>query len=55
MMKGEGAYLVAEESVITMVEYLVTLGKEITQKAQKIAEEDGRKKITGDDVFRATK
>jgi histone H3/H4 len=55
IMRGEGAYLVADDAVDLLVEYLTTYGKEITKKALKIAEEDKRTKLTGDDVYSALK
>ena len=55
MMKEVGAYLVADDAVDLLLEFLISKGGEITKTAIKIAEDDKRKKITGDDVFQAVK
>ena len=54
-MKNQGANLVAEEAVITLVEFLEKYADTLTKKAMKIAEEDKRKKLTADDINAALK
>ncbi|MBN2151552.1 MAG: NFYB/HAP3 family transcription factor subunit [Candidatus Lokiarchaeota archaeon] len=55
LMKNQGANLVAEEAVITLVEFLEKFADSLTKKAMKIAEEDKRKKLTADDINAALK
>lgn len=55
LMKNQGANLVAEEAVITLVEFLEKYADTLTKKAMKIAEEDKRKKLTADDINAALK
>lgn len=55
IMKGEGAFLVAEDAVDCLVEYLEGLVKKATLESMKIAESDKREKITGDDITEALK
>ena len=54
-MKGQGASLVAEDAVAFLVEHLSNVGESITKKAIEIAGKDGRKKLTGADIFAAVK
>jgi histone H3/H4 len=55
LMKNQGANLVAEEAVITLVEFLEKYADTLTKKAMKVAEEDKRKKLTADDINAALK
>jgi histone H3/H4 len=55
LMKNQGANLVAEEAVITLVEFLEKFADGLTKKAMKIAEDDKRKKLTADDINAALK
>jgi len=55
LMRSEGAYLVAEEAVEYLVEYLSKHGGDITKKALEHAEKDGRKKVTGGDIYAVAK
>lgn len=54
-MKEEGAYLVAEDAINALVELLETSAKAISKEALVVAEKDGRKKITGEDVHAVLK
>ncbi|MHA1682789.1 MAG: histone family protein, partial [Promethearchaeota archaeon] len=51
LMKSQGASLVAEDAVITLVSYLEKYGAEVTKKAIGVAKADKRKKLTEDDVM----
>nr|MDO8110327.1 NFYB/HAP3 family transcription factor subunit [Candidatus Sigynarchaeota archaeon] len=55
LMKNQGANLVAEEAVITLVDFLEKFADGLTKKAMKIAEEDKRKKLTAEDILAALK
>ncbi|HME51171.1 MAG TPA: histone [Candidatus Lokiarchaeia archaeon] len=55
LMKNQGANLVAEEAVITLVDFLEKFADGLTKKAMKIAEDDKRKKLTADDINAALK
>lgn len=55
MMKEVGAFLVAEDAVMCIINFLETMAKNISKKGLIIAEMDGRKKITGADITAATK
>ena len=50
LMKAQGAYLVAEDAVVGLVDYLEKYAQEVTKKAIKVAKEDKRKKLTAADV-----
>jgi len=55
IMKNQGASLVAEEAVTTLVDYLEKFADTLTKKALKIAEADKRKKVTPEDINAALK
>ena len=55
IMKGQGANLVAENAVITLVDELIDYGTKLTKKALKIAQNSKRKKVTASDIKLAAK
>jgi histone H3/H4 len=52
-MKERGAYIVEQDAVMELVDYLEEYGKKVTKKALEHAQDNGRKGITPDDVAQA--
>lgn len=55
LMKNQGANLVAEDAVLTLIGNLESFGADVTKAAMKLAKEDKRKRVTADDVSAAAK
>lgn len=55
LMKWEGAELVAEDAVITLIDKLTDVAKDVTNAAIKLVKEDKRKRITGPDIKSAAR
>ncbi|MBD3350862.1 MAG: histone [Candidatus Lokiarchaeota archaeon] len=55
LMKTEGAGLVAEDAVKTLIKQLNKVAKDVTKQAIKLVKADKRKRITGNDILAATR
>lgn len=55
LMKSEGASLVSNDALTFTINYLVEKAKDVAKEAKKIAKEDGHKRISGEDIQKASR
>lgn len=53
LMKSRGAYIVSEKAVESLKTHLEDNAANLTKKALKIANDDGREKVSSDDLIKA--